>query len=125
RAKRGDPGPPPQLYDPVDRHVASLLAMTTAWRGSAWRCSSAQGCEIVSDQHCVGMRGAERLFADRQLPLDERPRPRKVALGVKQEGKIDEARGGIMVGAERLLADRQRALVKRQRARKVALVLKQ
>ena len=57
------------------------------------------------------MLGAERLLADRQRALEERPRAGEVALGLKQEGEVVEARRGVgMLGAERLLADRQRAL---------------
>ena len=72
------------------------------------------------------MLGAERLFADRQRALEERPRPRKVALGLEQDGEVVEARRRIgMLGAEHLFADRQRALVERPRPCKVALGLKQ
>ena len=72
------------------------------------------------------MIGAERLFPDRQRALEERSRSRKVALGLKQAGKVVEASRRIgMLGAERLLADRQRPLEERPRPRKVALVLKQ
>ena len=72
------------------------------------------------------MFGAERLLADRQRPLVERPRAGEVALGLKQDGEVVEARGGVgMLGSERLLADRQRSLVERPRAGEVALVLKQ
>ena len=70
------------------------------------------------------MLGAERLLADRQRALVERPRHRKLALGLKQAGEVAEARRRIgMLGAERLLADRQRALEERPRRRKVALGL--
>ena len=70
-----------------------------------------------------GMLGAERLLADRQGALEERPRRREVALVLKQDGEVVEARRRIgMVGAERLLADRQRALEERPRAGEVALV---
>ena len=63
------------------------------------------------------MLGAERLLADRQRALVERPRAGKVALVLKQAGEVVEARRRIgMLGAERLLADRQRALVERPRA---------
>ena len=52
----------------------------------------------------VGMLGAERLLADRQRPLEERPRAREVALVLKQGGEVVEARRGLgMLGAERLL----------------------
>ena len=72
------------------------------------------------------MLGAERLFAYRQRALEERPRPRKVALVLEQDGEVVEARRRIgMLGAEHLFAYRQRALVERPRPRKVALVLKQ
>ena len=74
----------------------------------------------------VGMLGAERLLADRQRPLVERPRAGEVALGLKQAGEVVEARGGRgMLGAERLLVDRQRPLVERPRAGEVALGVKQ
>jgi hypothetical protein len=64
------------------------------------------------------MVGAERLLADRQRALEERPRRRQIALRLQQHGKVVEAGRGIgMVGAERLLADRQRALEKRPRRR--------
>ena len=66
---------------------------------------------------CVGMLGAERLLVDRQRALEERPRAGEVALGLKQEGEVVEARRRLgMLGAERLLADRQRALEERPRA---------
>ena len=72
------------------------------------------------------MLGAERLFAYRQRALEERPRPRKVALVPEQDGEVVEARRRIgMLGAEHLFAYRQRALVERPRPRKVALVLQQ
>ena len=72
------------------------------------------------------MLGAERLLADRQRALVERPRASEVALGLKQIGEVVEARRRIgMLGAERLLADRQRALIERPRPREVALGLKQ
>ena len=62
------------------------------------------------------MVGAERLLADRQRALEERPRAGEVALGLKQAGEVVEARARYRVlGAERLLADRQRALVERPR----------
>jgi hypothetical protein len=54
-----------------------------------------------------------------------RPRPNKVALGVKQIGEIVEAHHRIgVLGPKRPLADRQRALVEWPRPREVALVLK-
>ena len=72
------------------------------------------------------MLGAEHLFAYRQRALEERPRPRKVALSLEQDGEVVEARRRIgMLGAEHLFADRQRALEERPRPRKVALVLEQ
>ena len=72
------------------------------------------------------MLGAERLLADRQRALVERPRLSKVALVPEQDGEVVEARRRMgMLGAERLLVNRQRALEERPRPRKVALVLKQ
>jgi hypothetical protein len=69
------------------------------------------------------MLGAEHLPADRQRALNERSRPRKIALKMKQDGEVVEALRCIrMVGAEHLLVDRRRALVERPRARKVALM---
>ncbi|MFZ0496626.1 MAG: hypothetical protein WAM10_13660, partial [Methylocella sp.] len=57
---------------------------------------------------------AERLLADRQRALMERPRASKVTLGSKQAGEVVEARRRIgMLGAEHLLIDRQRALMER------------
>ena len=54
----------------------------------------------------IGMLGTEHLFADRQRALEERPRPRKVALGLEQEGEVVEAFRRIgMLRAERLFAD--------------------
>ena len=48
-------------------------------------------------------------LADRQRALAEGPRPRKVALGLKQASEVVEALRRIgMFGAEHLLADRQR-----------------
>jgi hypothetical protein len=74
----------------------------------------------------IWMLGAERLLADRQRALEERPRPHKVALGLEQEGEAGEASRRIrMLGAERLLADRQRTLEERPRPHKVALGLEQ
>jgi hypothetical protein len=53
------------------------------------------------------MLGAERLLADRQRVLEERPRSRKIALVVKQVGEVVEShRRIVMLGTERLLADR-------------------
>src|SRR5262249_14689791 len=73
----------------------------------------------------VRMFGAERLFVYRQRALEERPRPRKVALVPEQDGEVVEARCNVgMLGAEHLFTDRQRALAERPRARKVALRLK-
>src|SRR5580658_3114560 len=60
------------------------------------------------------MFGAEHLLADRQRALVERPRARKVALVLEQEGEIVEALRRVgMLGPKHLLADRQRALVER------------
>ncbi len=82
-------------------------------------------CNDLSGRR-IGMLRAERLLPDRQRALVERPRPRKVALVLKQEGEIVEALRRIgMLGAERLLADCQRALEERPRPGKVALVRKQ
>jgi len=65
-------------------------------------------------------------LADRQRALAEGPRPRKVALGLKQASEVVEAPRRIgMLSTEHLLADCQRALVERPRPRTVALVLKQ
>ena len=70
------------------------------------------------------MLGAERLLVDRQRTLEKRPRPGKVALGLKHAGEVVEAPCRIgMLGAERLLGDRERALEERPRPREVALVL--
>jgi ABC transporter substrate binding protein len=57
------------------------------------------------------MLGAERLLADGQRALVERPCPGKVALVAKQGGEVVEAppRTG-MLGAKHFLADGQRAL---------------
>src|SRR5262245_51687036 len=69
---------------------------------------------------------AERLLAYRQRAFKERPRPRKVALVLKQPSEVVEARRRIeMLGAERLLVYRQRAFKARPRPRKVTLVVKQ
>ena len=47
------------------------------------------------------MLGAERLLPDRQRALIERPRAGEVALGLKQQGEVVEARRRIgMLGAE-------------------------
>ena len=62
---------------------------------------------------------------NRQRALVERPRPRKVTEGMKQDSEVVEARRRIgMLGAERLLADRQCALTQRPRAPIVGLSLK-
>ena len=64
------------------------------------------------------MLGAEQLLADRQRALEERSRPHKVALVLKQAGEVVEARRRIgMLGAEQLLTDRQRTLEERSRPR--------
>src|ERR1700674_2147674 len=68
---------------------------------------------------------AERLLADRQCAVVERPRSRKVALSLKQAGEVAEVRRRFgMLGAVHLLVDRQRAVVERSRPRKVTLVMK-
>ena len=68
-----------------------------------------QGREIAS--HAIGVRmlGTEHLLVDRQRALEERPRPRKVALGLQQAGEVVEARRRIGMSGRDLLADRQRA----------------
>src|SRR6516165_1803899 len=72
------------------------------------------------------MLSAEHLLVDRQRALEERPRPREVALVSKQLCEGVEARRCIrMLSAEHLLVDRQRALVERPRPREVALAPKQ
>jgi hypothetical protein len=66
----------------------------------------------------MGMLGAEHLLGDRQRALEERPRPRKVALVRKQQGEVVEARGRIwMLGAERLFSYRQCIAEKLRRLR--------
>jgi hypothetical protein len=68
-----------------------------------------QALKVSSHDGGIGMLGAERLLADRQRALVERPRRRKIVLRLKQAGEVVEALPSIgMVGAERLLADRQR-----------------
>jgi hypothetical protein len=86
-----------------------------------------QAREIVTPAIRIrGMLGAEHLLVDRQRALVERSRRRQIALGLKQEGEVVEARRRIgMLGAEHLLPDRQCALEERPRPRQVALVLKQ
>ena len=51
-----------------------------------------QGREIGTHAICVRMLMAERLLVDRQRALVQWPRRRKVALGLKQEGEVVEAR---------------------------------
>src|SRR6266481_6351709 len=67
--------------------------------------------QIVALQaHAIraGMLPTERVLEDRKRTLDERPRSRKVALGLKHEGKIVEARRRCgMLRPERVLTDRQ------------------
>ncbi len=46
-----------------------------------------QAGEVVEARRRIGMLGAERLFADRQCALEERPRPSKVALVVEQDAR--------------------------------------
>jgi len=54
------------------------------------------------------MLGAERLLVYRQRALQERPRPRKVALVPEQDGEVVEARRPVgMRWAEHLFAYRQ------------------
>jgi hypothetical protein len=68
------------------------------------------------------MLGAERVLADRKRALVERPRRREVALDLKQDGEVVEARRRIgMLGAERLVVNRQRALEERPRSRTAKL----
>ena len=53
------------------------------------------------------MLGTERLLSDRQRALQERPRPGRVALGLKQEGeKVEAPRRIGMLGTENLFANR-------------------
>src|SRR5260370_1038855 len=62
----------------------------------------------------MGMPAADRLLPNRQRALIERPRPGKVALGLKQVGEVVEARRRLgMLGAEDLFADCQRIAKKR------------
>jgi hypothetical protein len=69
------------------------------------------------------MLGAQHLLADRQRSLEKRPCRREVALTLKKDGEIVQARRSTeMLWA--LLADRQRSLEKRPCRREVALTLK-
>ena len=73
-----------------------------------------------------GCSGPSAIPVDRQRSLEQRPRAGEVALVLKQEGEVVEARGGLgMLRAQRPLADRQRAFEQRPRTREVALVFKQ
>ena len=68
---------------------------------------------------------SKNLVSYRQRALEERLRPSKVALVMKEIGEVIEARRRIgMLGAERLLVDRQCTLGERPRRIKIALVLK-
>src|SRR5207237_378420 len=53
--------------------------------------------EVVPHGRGGGMVGAERLLADRQGALEERPRRGEMALRLKQVGEIVEARRSIRV----------------------------
>ena len=56
--------------------------------------------EIAHGAGRSGMLGAERLFVYRQRALEERPRARKVALGLEQVGEVVEARCSVaMLGS--------------------------
>ena len=80
--------------------------------------------EIETGAIGVAMLRAERLFADGQRALAERPSPCIIALLVKQGGEVVETRRRPrMFGAERVFANGQRALVEWPRPRKFALVL--
>src|SRR6266511_2838488 len=69
---------------------------------------------------------AGHFFMYRHRALKERPRPRKVALVVKQKGEVVEARRRVgMLGAEHLLAYRQRAFQERPCPRMVTLGMEQ
>ena len=46
------------------------------------------GGEVVEARRRVGVLGAEHLLADRQRALEERPRRRKVALGLQQAARL-------------------------------------
>jgi hypothetical protein len=60
------------------------------------------------------MLGTDHLLEDRQRPLIERSGPRKLALGLKQDGEVVETRRRIgMLGADHLLVDRQRPPIQR------------
>ena len=59
----------------------SSLAVRERFRGIAVCQKHAR--EIVTARGCIGMLGAEHLLEDRQRALEERPRPRKIALVVK------------------------------------------
>ena len=54
-----------------------------------------QAGEIAEARRRGRMLGPKRLLADRQSPLEKRPRFRKVALSLKQEGEVVESRGRI------------------------------
>jgi hypothetical protein len=86
----------------------------------------AQVSKIAPRAICIWMFGAEYLLEDRQRALKQWPSAVKVALSLKEKGKIIEANRGVSVlGAERSLADRQSPLLERARASEIPLGLKQ
>jgi hypothetical protein len=74
-----------------------------------------QAGQIVTSTICVGMLGLE-LLTDRQRALAERPRARKAALVLQQQGEVVEALPRKwMLGSEHFLADCQCAFMKQPR----------
>src|SRR6478752_6655299 len=59
-------------------------------RGGEVYLSFEEDSEAVEARRRVGVRTAKHLLADRQRPLAERLSPRKVALGLQQEGQLIE-----------------------------------
>ena len=69
---------------------------------------------MIERNRDIGMVGTERLFVDRQRPLDELLGVGVTALGFVQQSQVVERyRDGGMIGTARLLVDRQRALIER------------
>jgi hypothetical protein len=85
-----------------------------------------QSCKIIAHPICVWMLRAEPLVVDRQRAFHERPRSRKVVLGIKPINEAIEARHHIgMLRVQDFIVDHQRPLVERPRSAKVSLAVKQ
>jgi hypothetical protein len=70
--------------------------------------------------------GAKRFLADRECALEERPRAREIAPGLKHAGEVRQASGNIgVIRPKHLLANREGAAEVALRPRKITLSLMQ